>query len=414
MIKRHEVQLKRSITWMQGAALTIGAVLGSGILVLPAIVAEMAGPASLVSWLLMGIFSLPMVIAIGAMSSRFPDSGGMAAYARQGFGPRISQLTGLLMLSAMPIGMPLTALVGAHYWGSVMSWSMGEIHLAAAGLLVVAIGLNYRGIELSGRIQITVVSIILFILMAVVVSAVPEIRFAAFTPFAPHGWMPVGEAMVLLFFAFMGWEMISHLAEEFQNPVRDIPKSLGLAVIVVNFIYFAVAFVMVGSVAYLKGSSTSAMINLVAQRWGDAAGMVVAALGLIVCYCPVHSFIAGFSRLVYAQAREGYFPQQLGKLHPKYQTPYRALLLFGPIFLLILGLSYWLSWDLKPLFGIPSTTFLLVYMIGMAAAGRVLDTWLAKGCAWLSVVLSGVIFMFAGWFMIFPLVVGLIVLYKIR
>jgi len=118
---QQQVKLKKSITWVQGTALTIGAVLGSGILVLPAITADMAGPASLISWLLMGLFSVPMVIVIGLMSSRFPDSGGIATYVRQGFGNNASHITGVLMLTAMPFGMPVTALIGAHYLGSVFA-----------------------------------------------------------------------------------------------------------------------------------------------------------------------------------------------------------------------------------------------------------------------------------------------------
>jgi len=99
---QRQVELRKSITWIQGAALTIGAVLGAGILVLPAMTANIAGPASLISWLLMGLFSLPLVIAIGSMSSRFPDSGGMATYVRQGFGNHASHIVGILMLTAMP------------------------------------------------------------------------------------------------------------------------------------------------------------------------------------------------------------------------------------------------------------------------------------------------------------------------
>ena len=118
---KQQIELKKSITWIKGSALTIGAVLGAGILVLPAITAEMAGPASILSWILMGLFSLPMVIAIGMMSSKFPDSGGMAAYTRQAFGPFWGRLTGFLILSAMPLGMPITALIGANYLGSVFS-----------------------------------------------------------------------------------------------------------------------------------------------------------------------------------------------------------------------------------------------------------------------------------------------------
>jgi len=407
---QQQVELKKSISWIQGAALTIGAVLGAGILVLPAMAAKIAGPASLISWLLMGLFSLPLVIAIGSMSSRFPDSGGMATYVRQGFGHNASHITGILMLTAMLFGMPVTALVGAHYLGSVFAWTSASIHLAAAGLLVMAITLNYRGIDLSSHTQVFVVSSILLILSFAVWSAVPQIHLAAFTPFSPYGWFPVGEVMTLLFFAFMGWEMIGHLAEEFKNPGRDIPLSLGVAVLLTNLLYFAVTLATIGTDVYFSGDPLTAMITLVAYRWGDMAGTLVALLGFIVCYCPVHTFIAGFSRLVYAQARDGHFPKYWGQLHPRFQTPHIPLLAFAPIYLVILLLSYVFSWDLKPLISIPCANFLVVYMLGMVAAARTLPNKLGKVSAWTSALLSGIVFLFAGWFTLFPIGVILLVL----
>ena len=411
---QRQIELRKSITWIQGAALTIGAVLGAGILVLPAMTAKIAGPASLISWLLMGLFSLPLVIAIGSMSSRFPDSGGIATYVRQGFGNNASHIVGILMLTAMLFGMPVTALVGAHYLGSIFAWTSASIHLAAAGLLVIAITLNYRGIDLSSYTQVFVVSSILFILTFAVWSAVPQIHISAFTPFLPNGWFPVGEVMTLLFFAFMGWEMIGHLAEEFRNPARDIPLSLGLAVLLTNLLYFAVAFVTIGTEVYLSGNPLTAMITLVAYRWGDMAGTLVALLGFIICYCPVHTFIAGFSRLVYSQARDGHFPKYWGRLHPRFQTPHIALLAFAPIYLVILLLSYELSWDLKPLFSIPCANFLAVYMLGMVAAARTLPNKLGKVSAWTSALLSGIVFLFAGWFALFPIAVALLVICQQR
>lgn len=409
---QQQVEFKKSITWVQGTALTIGAVLGSGILILPAITAGMAGPASLISWLLMGLFSLPMVIAIGSMSSRFPDSGGMASYVRQAFGHRASQITGFLMLSAMPFGMPVTALIGAHYLGSVFSWSSASVHAAAAGLLTTAIGLNFRGIELSGRTQVLVVSAILFILMFAVCSAIPQIEFSAFTPFAPYGWIPVGEAMTLLFFAFMGWEMIGHLAEEFSNPQRDIPLSLGIAVLLISILYFAVAFATVGTGIYQSANPVTAMVTLVAYRWGDMAGTLVAVLGFIVCYCPIHTFIAGFSRLVYSQAKDGHFPTSFARLHPRFQTPHKALLCFTPLYLIILLLSYYLSWDLKPLISIPCANFLAVYIIGMISASRILRTTLGKTSAWISAFLSALVILFSGWYVLIPATIILLILWQ--
>ena len=401
----NETELKKSITWTDGAAFTIGAVLGSGILVLPAIAAEMAGPASIISWILMGIFSLPMVMTISRMSSRYPNAGGIAAYADQAFGKTWGRITGMLMLCAMPVGMPLTALVGAHYGGALFAWNSLQIHIAAGVLLLLAVLLNYRGVEFSGRTQVFVVSSILFILTFTVLSAIPQIQMPAFSPFLPFGWNSVGKAMTLLFFAFMGWEMIGHMAEEFKNPHRDIALSLGIGFILINIIYLSTAVVMVGTEAYKGDTPATAMISIVAIHWGPMAGNLIALLGLIVCYCPLHTFIAGFSRLVYAQARAGNLPEAFGNLHPRFQTPYKALQWFIPLFWLILLLSYLLTWDLKPLISIPSTTFLVVYMIGMAAAAKVLTTRTAKLSALLSVILSGVVFLFSGWYSLFPIVV---------
>ena len=403
-----QIELKKTITWIQGTALTVGAVLGSGILVLPALAATMAGPASLISWLLMSLFSVPMVIAIGSMSSRFPDSGGMATYVRQGFGQPASRITGLLMLTAMPFGMPVTALIGAHYLGSIFAWSAAGIHLAAAALLLTAIALNYRGIELSGRTQVFVVASIVFILAIAVWSAIPQIQVSAFIDFLPHGWLPVGKAMMLLFFAFIGWEMIGHLAEEFKNPRQDLPVSLGVALLLVTVLYLSIAFVTVGTGVYRSGNPVTAMVSLIAFRWGELAGMLVALLGFIVCYCPAHAYIAGFSRLVYSQARDGNFPSCFSRLHPEFQTPHIALAFFAPLYLCILLLSYLFSWDLTPLLSIPSANFLAVYTVGMIAAARVLPNKLGRASAWISAILSFGVFLFSGWFALFPLTVALL------
>ena len=112
------VHLRKSLTVVSGAAMTTGAVLGAGIMVLPAITAVMAGPASVLSWVLMGLLTLPMIFIIGRLAVRFPDAGGMAKYVQQGLGEAYSRWLGLLMMTALPFGMPITALIGANYLGS--------------------------------------------------------------------------------------------------------------------------------------------------------------------------------------------------------------------------------------------------------------------------------------------------------
>ncbi len=408
-----ERHLSREITWFQGTAMTIGAVIGAGILVLPALAAEAAGPASLVSWALMGLFALPMLAAIAQMSSRYPNSGGIAAYAQQAFGPGMGRLTGFLIFTAMPIGMPPTALIGANYLCSLFGWGSGAAHIAAGALVLTAIALNFHGIEISGRTQLCVVGAILAILLFVVISSLGSVRAENFVPFAPRGVGAAAHVMSLLFFAFLGWEMIGHLAEEFKNPRRDIPRSLGAAFVIVCAVYLALAFVIVGSGVYRDGANT-AMISLIRLRWGDAAASAVALLGFVICYCPLHTYTAGFSRLLYSQAREGFFPKRLGALHPVYKTPHAALIFFTALNFALLFLSWALSWDLKPLMGIPSATFLLVYAIGMFAAARVLPTKTGKACGLLSGALSLAVFACSGRYMLVPLSVALYFVLRYR
>ncbi len=406
-------KLSRKITWLQGTAMTIGAVIGAGILVLPALAAETAGPASLASWALMGLFTLPMLAAIAQMSSRFPNSGGIAAYAQQAFGSGMGRLAGFLIFTAMPLGMPATALIGANYLCGVFGWGAGAAHAAAGALIAAAVALNLRGIEISGRTQLAVVGAILAILLFVVFSSLGAVRAANFVPFAPRGAGAAAHVMSLLFFAFLGWEMTGHLAEEFRDPRRDIPLSLGAAFAAVVVIYLAVAFVIVGSGAY-RGAPDTAMITLIRLRWGESAAAAVGLLGFVICYCPVHTYTAGFSRLFYAQAREGFFPKCFGELHPVYKTPYRALLFFVPMNFSLLFISRALSLDLKPLMGIPSATFLLVYTIGMFSAARVLETKSGRACGLLSGALSCFVFLCSGKYMLFPLAVSLFFAVKYR
>lgn len=147
------------------------------------------------------------------------------------------------------------------------------------------------------------------------------------------------------------------------------------------------------------------MIDLISYRWGTNAGIVTAFLGFIICYCTVHTYIAGFSRLIYAEAREGNFPTLFKKLHPRYQSPYVALLSFIPLFIIILFLSWRFSWDLKSLFSIPSTTFLVVYIISMIWAAKILSTNIGKYSSYISAFLSSLVFLFAGWFTIYPIII---------
>jgi amino acid efflux transporter len=409
MMEQQNTSLKRSIGWAQGTALTIGAVLGSGVLVLPVLAAQIAGPASLVSWALMGMLAVPVVATLGSLAGRWPDAGGIAAYAQRAFGRRAGTVTGWLFLGTVPVGAPVVALIGAGYLGAYLAFNQVEILVLAALMLALAILFNYLGISLSGRVQMVVVGIIALILLVIILSAMPHVSRQAFTPFAPHGWLPVGVAMTVLFWAFVGWEMIAHLAEEFQDPGRDIKLSLGISLIVINLLYLLLALVVVGTSSYLGGDKIAALAGMVFRIWGRPAGAVVAILGFIVCYGVVHTYFAGFSRLVYAQARQGDFPAFFSRLHPVHQTPHRVLLSLVPVLALVLALSYCFHLDLTVLIQFTSAVFIALYIIGMAAAVKLLQgTGRSRIYAVLSLLVCMAVYLFTGWSGLYPVLLGIV------
>lgn len=389
--------------------MTVGAVLGSGVLVLPVLAAELAGPASMISWFIMGLLTIPLVITLGKLSARYPDAGGIAAYAQQAFGETASTVTGWLFLGTVPIGAPVAALIGASYIGAYLSFNDIEVFIAAAVMLLVAVLLNYRGINLSGRVQLLVVGLIALILLIIIAAALPEVDKKAFTPFVPMGWIPVGVAMTVLFWAFVGWEMIGHLAEEFKNPGRDIQISLGVSLVIVNLLYVLLAFVIIGTQSYLAEDKIAALTYMASQSLGGFSGAVVAVLGFIACYGTIHTYVAGFSRLVYAQSRQGDFHVYFSALHPVFQTPHRVLLSLVPVFLTVLLIYYGLTLDLTILIQFTSAIFIALYIIAMASAVKLLNkTGLYRCCAVVSLTVCTVIYGFTGWSGLYPFMLGAI------
>ena len=404
------IQLKKNLTVLSGAAMTTGAVLGAGIIVLPAITAIMAGPASILSWALMGVLTIPMIFIIGRLAIQYPDAGGMATYVQHGLGNIFSRWLSLLMMTALPFGMPITALIGAHYLGTFFHWPSSSIHLCAGIMILLAVCLNYRGIQLAGRTQVFVVSIILLILAGAIYSGLPQVQTAAFTPFLINGWYAVGQASALTFFAFTGWEMISYLAEEFHDPVHDIPKCLGISALIINAFYLSISFVTIGTSVYLSDTPATALLELITFHFGSQAASLLSILGCLACYCPIHIYMAGFSRLIYAQAREGSLPLFFSYLHPQFHTPHRALLAFLPVALLVLTVTYAFSFDLQLLINIPCANFLMIYALGMAAAIRLLQKSWEKIIAGLTTAAMIVLYFFTGWYAIFSVIITILFL----
>jgi amino acid efflux transporter len=218
-----------SLGLVQATALYVGAVLGTGVLVLPAIAAETAGPASLIAWTALVALSIPMALTYAAMSRQRPDAGGFSDAIERAFGPRWGAVSGWIFLAQVPTGYAVASLIAGTSAASALGQGRDAGFLLAALLLVAVFIVNALGLRVSATAQSIAVGVIGAAILVVIVRALPRVDAAAFTPFFPSGPLVVGLAAVQLFWAFVGWEAITPLAADIRHPA-DLWRATLIAV----------------------------------------------------------------------------------------------------------------------------------------------------------------------------------------
>src|SRR5881409_3396446 len=301
--------LRRVITLRHAVAIYVSSLLGSGIFVIPGLAARIAGPASIVSWLLLSLASYPFAYTFAKLSARRPESGGIYAFARDGLGAGAA--TAWLFLAWAVLGAPAATVAAASYLAFVFPLDRLDIYLVAAGILLAAFVVNYIGIRFTGRVQLATVAAILVALAIAVVASAPRIAPANYTPFLPNGVTSIGTAAALIVWSYLGYETTSNVAEEFRDPERDFHRSVVISVLLISGLYLAVAVVTVGTGAYTVGGGVTPFAAMMSDAFGSYGGAIVALLAVFVTFGTVNAYVAGMARVYYAASRDGVFPRTL-------------------------------------------------------------------------------------------------------
>ncbi|AJY76205.1 amino acid permease [Paenibacillus beijingensis] len=399
----HSNRLQRTIGLPQATALYVGAVLGSGVLIVPGLAAEMAGPASLLAWGFMTLLLFPLALSMGLLSAKFPNAGGVSYFVTLTFGQKAGALVGWFFLMSVPIGAPVAALTGAGYLTAAMGWSEGARIGIAAVMLSFGLLTNVIGMKVAGRVQIAVVLAIIAVLIVVIAAAFPNIREAHFTPFVPHGWASVGQSAAILFWCFIGWEAVSHLSEEFVDPKRAAIKGVMIAAVIVGLLYFLTALATVGTQSYMKAGSDASLVWVISQLMGKWGALVAGMTGIFICTTGVIAYTGAASRLAYALSRQGDAPEWMGRLSERYRTPISGIAFLALCFIVVLILYGSGAVSLTTLIQLPNATFILTYLGGCAAGIRLLkgSVW-GVLISWVSFLATAIVFPFVGWAIGYP------------
>lgn len=399
--------LQRNIGMPQAIALYIGAVLGSGVLIVPGLAAEMAGPASLLAWGFMTLLILPLALSMGLLSAKYPNAGGVSHFVTLAFGPRAGAMIGWFFLMSVPIGGPVAALTGAGYMTAAMGWGDGARIAIAAGMLAAGLITNWIGMQVAGKVQIAVVIAIVSVLVFSFAAALPRMESTHFTPFLPHGWTSIGQAAAILFWCFIGWEAVSHLSEEFKDPQRAAIKGVTIAAVIVGVLYFLSALATVGTQSYLRGGADSSLVWIISQPLGAWGGFIAGLTGMFICTATIIAYTSAASRVAFALARQGYAPRWMSRLSSRYQTPSGATMFLMGCYAVILFLYGSGLLSITTLIQFPNATFILTYIGGCAASIRLLKgSRLGVTISWISFTATVAVFPFTGWAIGYPLVIA--------
>jgi amino acid transporter len=334
-----ETKLRSELTLFDVTNLVVGAIIGADIYVASSFGAKYLGPASLLVWVVAGVIAVIIALCFAQCAALLPKVGGPYAYAKEAWGPFAGFIVGWSLWLAEWVSLAVFPVAFTRYLMFFLPNLELTYQIAVKILFVVfLIATNVFGVKAAGRTNdiLTIVKLAPLIFFSgaglfymILQSAVVASNFS---PFFPYGLENFGVALVLIFWAYAGFEISTIPAEEIRDPSRTIPKAIILGISIVTIFYLTTNIVLFGVRPWNQlaldtaplASATVAVLNtnLILALVG---GAIVGVGALISVAGSDESGMIGTSRLGYALAVDGLFPRVFAKIHPKFKTPYLAI-----------------------------------------------------------------------------------------
>ncbi|GAA2565342.1 MULTISPECIES: amino acid permease [Streptomyces] len=376
-----EHALRKSLSALDLTVFGIGVVIGTGIFVLTGTVAkDNAGPATALAFVVAGVVCALAALCYAEFASTVPVAGSAYTFSYASLGELPAWIIGWDLVLEFALGTAVVAVGWSGYIRSLMDnagWHMPAslggrdgadgfgFDILAAALVLVLTAVLVLGMKLSARITSLVVAIKVAVVLVVIIAGAFFVKSANYDPFIPKsqpveaggglhsplvqlmfGWAPsnfgvmgIFTAASVVFFAFIGFDIVATAAEETRNPQRDMPRGILGSLIICTLLYVGVSIVVTGMQHYTKLSVDAPLADAFKATGHPFFSGVIsfgAAVGLTTV-CMI--LLLGQSRVFFAMSRDGLLPRFFSHVHPKFRTPYRPTILLGVVIAIVAGFT---------------------------------------------------------------------------
>ncbi|NEA39573.1 amino acid permease [Streptomyces sp. SID11385] len=375
-----EHSLRKSLSALDLTVFGVGVVIGTGIFVLTGKVAKQnAGPSVAIAFAVAGVVCVLAALCYAEFSSTVPVAGSAYTFSYASLGEFPAWIIGWDLILELALGSAVVAVGWSGYIRSLLDtagfhlpqWLSGThdghfgFDLLAALLVLVLTGILVAGTKLSSRVTNVIVAVKVTVVLIVVIVGAFFVTGANYDPFVPpsqpteggggltapliqliagftpsnFGAMGIFTAAAVVFFAFIGFDVVATAAEETRNPQRDVPRGILGSLAICTVLYIAVSIVVTGMQKYTDLTVDAPLADAFkAVGHPFWAGLISfgAAVGL-TSVCMI--LLLGQTRVFFAMSRDGLLPKGFSKVHPRFGSPYRSTALLGGVVAVVAGFT---------------------------------------------------------------------------
>jgi amino acid transporter len=333
-------ELKRELGLWRGVALNMIDMVGIGpFITIPFILQTMGGARCMAAWLLAGLLAISDGIVTAELAAEMPRAGGSYIFLRESYG-RAGRLMSFLFLFQVLFSAPLSLASGcigfAHYLSPILPFADLHVEITATIVCAVVVALLLRRIEMIGKFSILLWAGVLGTIAVVIVVGLPHLDPKAFAFWSAErhdgksGFEGLGAALIFAVYDYLGYYNIAYLGDEVKEPEKTIPRVIVISILAIAVLYIVMQACIVSVLPYdIATTSKSVVSDYIRVLVGSRAAKWVSVMILWTAFASLFSVMLGYSRILFAAARDGNFFGVFSRLHATESYPFVAVIFLG-------------------------------------------------------------------------------------